>query len=150
MSASPHTQCEDLPTICWHTSMKCCLCSAVHPVLTLFIPLLRLQWHRPKCMWTYCTCMWTLINFKLNTFQFPRHFIYFLLAQLPRPGKRQRKRSCCCLSRLGASCADRGPSRDIPERSCWSRGGKSWVFWTPFNDSQSYLAWVWYASTSWA
>lgn len=24
--------------------------------------LLRLQWHRRKCMWTYFTCMWALIN----------------------------------------------------------------------------------------
>lgn len=60
---------------------------------------------------------------KLNTFNIPRCFIYFLLAELPRAGKSQRKQSCCCLCRLGASFPDRGPSRDIPERRCQNGGG---------------------------
>lgn len=147
MSASSHTECQQHADILpW--SSACALSSALHPVLTLFALLLRSQWHRRKRMWTHCTCTWTLINTNSTLFGFARCFICFLLAQFPRAGKSQRKQSCCCLSRLGASCPDKGPSRDIPERSCWNRGGKSWVFWTPFNGLQSYLAWVWYASTS--
>ncbi len=87
---------------------------------------------------------------KLNTYHFPRHFIYFLLAQLPRAGKSQRKQSCCCLSWLGASCPDRGPSRDIPERSCWNRGGKAECFGLLSMTYNLIVFKFWYASASWA
>lgn len=135
MSASSHTGCQQHADILpWS--------SALHPVLTLFIPHTRTE--RRERMWTYCTCMWTFVNTSWTVFT-----LYLLpITSISQASRSQSMQSCCCLSRSGASCADRGPSRDIPERSCLNRAGKSWVFWTPFNDLQSYLTWVWYASTS--
>lgn len=99
---------------------------------------------RRECMWTHCTCMWTFGNTSWTVFT-----LYLLpITSISQARRSQSMQSCCCLSRSGASCPDRGPSRDIPERSCLNRARKSWVFWTPFNDLQSYLTWVWYASTS--
>lgn len=104
--------------------MKCCLysefCSSscadvICPAFTLLMMTRGACGHTVHAVNTH--------KQKLNTFQLPRFFIYFLLAQFPRAGKSQRKQSWCCLSWLGASCPDRGTSRDIPERNCWNRGG---------------------------
>ena len=131
-----------VPTTRWHAPMKCCLCSTVYPTLTLIFPTLTLAVTQAHEGIAYMHV--SARKHKLN----PSKMLYLLPISSASQG--QRKRSCCCLSWPGASCPDRGPSRDIPERSCWKRGGKSWVFWTAFNDVQSYLVWVWYASTSWA
>lgn len=79
-----------------------------------------------------CTCMWILINTTM---------LYLLpISSISQVREMPEEAKLLFSSQLGASCSDKRPSADIPERSCWKRGGKSCVFWNPFNSVQSYLA----------
>lgn len=76
--------------------MKCCLCSAVPSTADVICLTLSLAMTQAQVQ-VDILCMHVRSHkYKLNPFLFPRCFIYFLLAQLPRAGKSQWKQSCCC------------------------------------------------------
>lgn len=103
-----------------NSRLRCCQHSSLHPWLML--SLLRLQLH--TSMWTCCT-VHACESSQIPTQHIPVSKLFYLLPISSVSKGREKpggKRSCCWLCQLGASCPDTGPSRDIPEWSCWNRG----------------------------
>lgn len=119
-------------TTCWHAPLKCCSADIICTIRT------------------FARVHVDLLYLHVNTYKHKLAKMLYLLpiSSISQVREKSEEAALLLSTRLGASCSDRGPSRDTPERSCWSKGGKSWLFWIPFNDLESYLTWVWYASTS--
>lgn len=99
-------------------------------------------------MQAYCAWMWAFIN--TSAIFFLTSKILYLLPSSSVSQYRKKTEEAELLLSFSVGCflSWQGAKQRYPWKELLVEGKRSWVFWTPFSDSQSYLASVWYVCTT--